>query len=690
MSEQSEAGLSRRAFLKVSVASGVGLTVAVYLSGCGAEPQPTANPSPTALPPTATAAPTATAMATATPEPVAPLEPNIYLIVDPAGTITVRAFRTEMGQAIHTAIAMILAEELDADMAAVRIEPSPVDSAYGNQVTGGSVSVSRYFQPLRRAGAAARDVLMAAAAQTWGVDKAACQTDRGRVIHPDGQQRLAYGDLVGVAAGLPVPQSLDVALKDPGAYRVIGTSQAQYYAPAIAAGEPLYAGDVRLPGMLYAVVARCPVFGGKVAEVDDAAARAVAGVRDVVAIDHGVAVVAESTWAALQGRAALQITWDEGRLATVSSESIHQEITSSLKQVPGSAVAADPMATDAAYDIPYLAHAAMEPLACVADVRPDGCDLWASSQNPQAAKRAVQAATGLPSEAVTFHMTLAGGAFGRRHAPDYVLEAVQVSKAVGAPVNLFWSREDDLQHDLYHPLSYNYISATLDADGLPPRLPQARSFRGNGVPTGNWRSVEQFPMAFARESFVDEIAAAGGLDPVALRMELAPDRGKAVIELAAEKAGWGSPLPEGQGRGIAYFATFNVTHVAHVVEVSVSSGGQVRVQRVVCAVDCGQAVNPDGVAAQMEGGIVFGLTAALKARITVEQGRVQQSNFHDYPLLRMDEMPAVEVHIVPSDNGPSGVGEMAVPPIAPAVANAIYAATGKRVRHLPILPEDLA
>jgi isoquinoline 1-oxidoreductase beta subunit len=696
MNEQPEDGMSRRAFLKVSVASGVGVTVAVYLAGCGAGPQPTPIPQPKALSPTTTAAPSMTHATSPMPEPTATpgsapaFEPNIYLTIDSTGTVTVRAFRTEMGQAIHTAIAMILAEELDVDMAEVHIEPSPVDKAYGDQVTGGSVSVSRYFLPLRQAGAAARDVLLAAAAQTWAVDKQACRTEASQVIHPDGQQRLAYGDLVWAAAGLPLPPSRNVSLKDPKAFRVIGTSQAQYYAPAMAAGSALYAGDVRLPGMLCAVVARCPVFGGKVAEVDDAPARAVPGVRDVVAIDSGLAVVAESTWAALRGRAALQIVWDEGKLASASSESIHHELTGSLKQVPGSAAAADPKAMDAAYDIPYLAHVPMEPPACVADVRSDGCDVWASSQDPQAAKRAVAGVKGLPSRDVTFHMTLAGGAFGRRHAPDYILEAVQVSLAVSAPVKLFWSREDDLQHDRYHPLSYNYIRATLDGEGRPPQLPDALSSVARDVPTGYWRSVEQFPAAFARESFVDEIAAAGGLDPVALRIELAPERGKAVIQLAAEKAAWGSPLPDGWGRGIAYFATFGVTHVAHVVELSVAPGGQVRVRRVVCAVDCGLAVNPDGVAAQMEGGIVFGLTATLKPGITIQNGRVQQSNFHDHPLLRMDEMPVIEVYIVPSDEGPSGTGEMAVPPIAPAVANAIHAATGKRVRHIPILAEDLA
>jgi isoquinoline 1-oxidoreductase beta subunit len=329
-------------------------------------------------------------------------------------------------------------------------------------------------------------------------------------------------------------------------------------------------------------------------------------------------------------------------------------------------------------------------MTCLADVRADRCEIWAPTQNPQEAKRRARSITQLPTDAIVVHVPLIGGAFGRRLQVDYVEEAVEISMAIGAPIKLVWTRDDDMQHDHYHPLSYNYVSADLDETGRPLRLPRVRSFpKQSGIPTGYWRSVENFTEAFPRECLLDEIAAEEGIDPYELRTALLPERGKAVVELAATKADWGSPLPEGWGRGLAYYATFGVTHVAQVAEVSVSSDGTVQVHRIVCAVDCGTVVNPDTVRAQMEGGIVFGLTATLKAGITIENGRVQQSNFHDYPLLRMDEMPAIEVHIVPSDERPTGIGEMGVPPVAPAVANAVFAATGKRVRRIPIQPEDL-
>jgi isoquinoline 1-oxidoreductase beta subunit len=685
--------LSRREFLKVSTIAGVSLTVAVYLAGCDSGPtpqptlEPTAQPTPTAPSvPTATAEPTDTPMPTEMSEPIGLLEPNVYLTVDNAGAVTIRAFRSEMGQGIRTAIAMIVADELDADWSAVRIEQSPVDRAYGDQVTGGSASVSRHYSTLRQAGATARHMLVSAAAQIWGVEPGSCRTEKGWVIHPEGDPRLSYGELVATAIELPIPERREVNLKDPNDFNLIGTSQQLYDAPAIIHGSAVYASDVRLPGMMYAVVDRCPVFGGRVASVDDIGARAVSGVRDVFEIDSGVAVVADSTWAAIQGRAALNITWDEGSNATLSSEATRQQLASTAPQ-PGSA---GDGSMDAAYDIPYLAHATMEPMVCVADVRADHCEVWAPSQDPQAAERNITSITQLRGDAVVVHVPLLGGGFGRRHFNDFVTEAVQVSKVVGAPVKLIWTRDDDIQHDRYHPISRTYVSATLDEAGYPANLPRLRSHAITfGVPTGYWRSVESFPEAFARESFLDEVAAASNLDPVELRLRLVPERGQAVIRLAAEKANWGSPLPEGQGRGIAYFATFDVTQVAQVAEISVTPEGQVRVHRVVCAVDCGTVINPDTVVAQMEGGIVFGLTAALKADITVENGRVQQSNFHDYPLLRIDEMPAIEVHIVPSDAEPSGIGEMGVPPIAPAIANAIFAATGKRVRHLPIRAEDL-
>jgi isoquinoline 1-oxidoreductase beta subunit len=410
----------------------------------------------------------------------------------------------------------------------------------------------------------------------------------------------------------------------------------------------------------------------------------------VVQINEGLAVVAASTWAAIKGREALQIEWDEGENADLSSGSIRESLTQALPQPEGDAQN-DPTRLSAAYDIPFLAHATMEPMNCTADVRAESCEVWAPTQDPQRAKQRVVRITQLPTEAVTLHVTLIGGGFGRRLQVDYVEQAVRLSQAIGAPVQVLFTREDDVQHDFYHPLSYNTVDARWDAEKRLVGMPRVRSLPVlTGVPTGAWRSVQNFTDAFARECFLDEVAAATDRDPVELRLDLLPTRAGAVVELAATRAQWGSALPEGWGRGIAYYATFDVTHVAQVVELSVAADGTVRVQRVVCAVDCGTVINPDTVVAQMEGGIAFGLTAALKAAVTVENGRAQQSNFHDYPLLRMDEMPPVEVYIVPSDARPTGIGEMGVPPIAPAVANAVYAATGKRVRRLPIRAEDLA
>jgi isoquinoline 1-oxidoreductase beta subunit len=696
--------LSRRDFLRVAASSGAGLLIGISLPGCGSKPEPTAAPTQgaaatktpeptmtlertqaperTAVPePTVALEPTALPSPTAVAEPSTWLEPNIYLSIDNTGQVTIKAFRSEMGQGIRTAIAMILAEELDADWSAIRIEQSPTDRAYGDQVTGGSVSVSRHFWYLRAAGAAARKMLVTAAAQTWGVEASDCYTENGWVIRRDGDQRLAYGDLVEAAATLPVPDMTDLTLKEPEDFRIIGTGMGHWDAPRIVDGSAIYGSDVTLPGMLYATIARCPVFGGSVAGFDATQAKAVPGVRDAVQIASGVAVVAESTWAALQGREALEVTWDEGANAGLSSAAVREGLSGRLPQQEGSEGR-----LAAVYEVPYLAHATMEPMTCVADVRADRCEVWAPTQSPQEAEQAARRITGLPADAVEVHVTLIGGGFGRRLQVDYVEQAVAISQAAGAPVKLFWTRKDDMQHDFYHPLSLNRASVALDRPDSVGVLP---SSAGRGVPTGAWRSVGNFPEAYAHECCVDEVAAALGRDPYELRREILPDLERAVLELAASKADWGSPLPDGWGRGIAFHSTFDTTPVAQVAEVSVDSNGGVRVQRVVCAVDCGRVINPDTVAAQMEGGIAFGLTAALKAAVTVRNGRVEQSNFHDYPLLRIDEMPAIEVYVAPSDRDPSGVGEMGVPPTVPAVLNALYSATGRRLRRIPVRPEDL-
>jgi isoquinoline 1-oxidoreductase subunit beta len=446
-------------------------------------------------------------------------------------------------------------------------------------------------------------------------------------------------------------------------------------------GRAVYGLDVRLPGMLFAAIARCPVFGGGFAGYEDTEAKAVPGVKQIVPLNDRIAVVAENSWAAIRGRNALKVTWDEGANAALDSRQMMTDAAARLKKVSDSGT------LDAVYEIPYEAHATMEPMNCTAYFHDDVCEVWAPTQSPQDVQRAVARATGLSQDKVTVHVPLIGGGFGRRLQTDYAEEAALVSQVVNAPVQVLWTRDDDLQHDFYHPMAVQYAFVSLEK----PTIPSIRVVNGSGVPTGAWRSVDQFTRAYSEQSFFDEMAAALERNPLELRRGIYGNNERAlnVIELAAEKSNWGEPLPAGQGRGMAYFATFGVTHVAHVAEVSVSERGQVRVLRVVCAVDCGKVVNPDNVVAQMESGIAFGLTAALKAEATVQNGRVQQSNFHDYPILRMDEMPKIEVYVVESDQRPSGIGEMGVPPVAPAIANAVYAATRKRVRHIPIRPEDL-
>ncbi len=607
-------------------------------------------------------------------------EPNIYVVINPDNTVLIRVHRSEMGQGVSTSIPMIVADELDATWEMIRTEQAPADRAYGDQVTGGSVSLSGSFGTLRNAGAVARTMLVSAAASTWGVDPATCRTADGTVINTASGESLTYGELAATAATLPVPIRGEFTLKDPADFKFIGTSRGNYDNDSIVTGSAQYASDIQLPGMLIAAVLHCPVFGGDVASYDDSAALAIPGVRQVVEVPGGLAVVADTTWAALKGREALQVTWNEGE-ANRSSSQMLELLLANVKS------ANDPNILEAIYQIPYLAHAPMEPMVCVADVRADRCDVWAPTQDRQQAKSAATSIADVPAKSVFVHVPLIGGAFGRRHVPDFVREAVTVSKAVGAPVKVFWTRAEDIQHDYYHPLSINPRSLALDN---PYRTPRGSSSQGMGIPTGYWRSVGEFTDGFADECFADEVAAAIGQDPLEYRLQVHGGTPReAVLRLAAEKAGWDTPLPEGWGRGIAVFSTWGASHVAHVAEVSVIAG-QVRVERVVCAVDCGLVVNPDNVIAQMEGGIIFGLSAILHGEITIENGRVQQSNFDDYPVLRLNETPKIEVYLVERDaKGPTGIGEMAIPPIAPAVANAIFKATGQRIRKIPVRPEDL-
>lgn len=677
--------LNRRDFLKILGTTGTSLLVGIYLSGCDQDgtPDKTWSPIDTITPdevktPGQILNPTDTVV----PEydlPSGILEPNIYLKIGADGTVTVTAFRSEMGQGVRTAIAMILAEELDADWDSIVIENAPADRAYGDQVTGGSASISGSYFELRIAGATVRQLLVNAAAAVWGVEPGVCTTEPGYVLHPD-RGRLSYGELAGTASEMQLPRVGEFLMKSEDDFRIIGTGVHHWDAPDIVTGAAIYGMDVKVPGMLYAAIARSPVFGGSIKNFDGSKVLEINGVVAVHVIDDWIAVVAEHTWEAFKGRDALEITWEGGN-PDLNSNMIRDELASRAPQ-PGSAGEGQ---IEAVYEFPYQAHVTMEPMNCTAQVVGETCEVWAPTQNPQEVQRAVQSALRFPRDAVTVHVTLMGGGFGRRLQADYAVQAAKLSQAAGAPIKVVWTREDDIQHDFFHPLSYLYVSGNPQEE----RRPNVRAYDGGSrIPTGAWRSVGNHPDAYARGCFIDEMAAARRMDPLDLLRILYNNRALGVIELVAQKAGWGDPLPAGWGRGIAYHATFGVTHVSMVAEVEILDG-DVHVRRVVCAVDCGLAVNPDNIAAQMEGGIAFGLTAALKAGVTVENGSIKESNFHDCPILQVDEMPKVEVHIIQGSTNPSGIGEMGVPPVAPAVANAVYDATGIRVRHLPIKRKDL-
>ena len=701
--------VTRRAFLETAGAAGAGLVISFYLPSGLRFRSPTAGP----------------------------FAPNAWLRIGEDESVLVMVDRSEMGQGVTTALPMLLAEELEADWSRIRIEFAPADKAYTNpmfgmQGTGGSTSVRAAYTPLRKAGAAARELLVAAAAQTWGVEKAECRAERGAVVHARSKRRLTYGKLVTKAATLGAPP--DVPLKDPKDWKILGTRVRRLDTPPKVDGSAQFGIDVKVPGMLVAVVARSPVFGGKVTSFDAAKAKAVPGVRQVVQISSGVAVVADGYWPAKKGRDALAVTWDEGPTASVSSATIAQLFGQRAEQAgavarhagdPDGTLGSAPAKVDAVYDLPFLAHATMEPMNCTAHVRADGVDIWAPTQFQTGAQGFGAKIGGVTPDKVKVHTTYLGGGFGRRFELDFIQEALETSKAVGAPVKVIWSREDDIRNAQYRPANHHRMRAGLDANGQPvawthrivaPSI-MARVFpdtvkngldeeaveggvgmpyaipnvhvdyllTDTGIPVGFWRSVNNSYNAFAVESFIDEVAHAAKKDPYEYRRDLlgkAP-RHLGALNLAASKAGWGTAPPAGRARGIAVYKSFE-SYVAEVAEVSVATDGAVKVHRVVCAVDCGPVVNPSIVEAQMESAIVYGLTAALYGEIAIEGGRVKQSNFHDYQMLRLAEMPKVEVYIVPSTDAQGGVGEPGTPPIAPAVANAIFAATGKRIRKLPI------
>jgi isoquinoline 1-oxidoreductase beta subunit len=670
---------------------------------------------------------------------------NAFIRIGTDDTVTIVVNHSEMGQGVYTSLPMLVAEELHCDWTKIKVEAAPVDPAYnhtqwGVQATGGSTSVSSEWDRLRRAGATAKEMLITAAAETWKANRSLCRAENGMVMLSD-TKKLTYGQLAEKAAKIPVPQV--VRLKDPSEFKVIGQSTKRLDTPEKTNGRALFGLDVRIPEMLVALIARPPVFGGKLVNFNADKAKAVPGVKDVVEVPSGVAVVATGFWPAKVGRDALEITWEDGPLATLSTENMRAQYASlskrpemvekkqgdPLRALPGAA-----KLISAEYEVPYLAHAPMEPLNCVVDLRSESCEIWTGTQFQTADRNAAAQVAGLKPEQVKVHTMLLGGGFGRRANPksDFVVQAVQVAKAVKRPVKVMWTREDDMKGGWYRPFWYDRISAGLDAEGnliawshtivgqsimtgtpfedammkngvdvtsvegandIPYEIPHILVDLHSpniGVPVQWWRSVGHSHNAFVVESFMDEVALAAGKDPYEFRRSLLAKqpRHKAVLELAAQKAGWGAPLPLGRGRGIALHKSFG-SYIAQVAEVSVNSSGEPRVHRVVCAVDCGRIVNPNTIEAQIEGGIVFGLTAALYGAITFKDGRVQESNFTDYRMLDISEMPEVEVHVVPSQEAPSGIGEPGVPPIAPAVTNAIFAATGTRIRRLPISSDEL-
>jgi isoquinoline 1-oxidoreductase beta subunit len=716
LEQQTTPQLDRRGFLKVAAALGGGLVVDL------------------ALPPTLRPARAAEAS-------LPGFAPNAFIRIDRQGVVTLVMPMVEMGQGTYTALPMLLAEELEVGLDQVRLEHAPPnDALYANRVlhiqtTGLSTSIRAFWMPLRQAGAIGRTLLIAAAAKRWSVDPGTCRAQHGVVSHPPSARRLPYGELVDAAAILPVPTPDSVALKDPKDFTLIGTLAKRLDAPDKVNGRAEFGIDVKVPQMKIAAIAISPVLGGKPKSMSEAAARAAKGVRQIVRIDNAVAIVADHMWAAKKGLMAAAIQWDDGAHAVVNSADIVRQLEEASKQ-PGviarnegdtqTALAGAAQRVDAIYQAPFLAHAAMEPMNCTVHLRKNGCDVWVGTQAPTLTQSVLAELTGLPKDAVKIHNHLLGGGFGRRLEVDGSILAVQIAQHVDGPVKVVWSREEDIQHDMYRPYYYDRLSAGLDASGKPVAWAHRVSgssvfaryvpflFKNGldadaveaaaeppyafpnihvdyvrveppGVPTAFWRGVGPTHNVFIVESFIDELAAVAKQDPVAYRKALLGHNPRAlgVLNLATQKAGWGRSLPSGWGRGVSLQFAFG-SYLSQVAEVEVAADGSIRVHRLVCAVDCGLAVNPDTIAAQMEGGSIYGLSAVLYGAITLSNGRVEQSNFHDYRPVRIDECPVIETHLVKSDESPGGVGEAATAIVGPAVTNAIFAATGKRIRTLPI------
>jgi isoquinoline 1-oxidoreductase beta subunit len=666
-----------------------------------------------------------------------PFAPNAFIRIDRQGVVTLIMPQVEMGQGVYTAIAMILAEELDAQWEQVRLEAAPPsDKLYGNptfgiQATGNSNSIRAFWMPLRKAGASTRAILVEAAARRWKVDAGTCRAENSEVIHAASGRKLAYAVLIDDASRIAPPK--DPPLKAPADFKLIGKPLKRLDTPDKVNGKVIYGIDVMPPGVKFATLAACPVFGGKVGHVNDTKAKQVPGVHQVLVLDDFVAVVGDHMWAAKQGLAALDISWDEGPNAKVNSAAVWQQIRAASEKPGAVAKTAGDAAKalgegdrlDAAYEMPFLAHATMEPMNCTAHVRADACEVWVGIQVLPRAQAIAAKVTGLPLEKVTVHNLLIGGGFGRRLEVDMVEKAVRIAKQVDGPVKVIWSREEDIQHDIYRPVYRDLLSASvangriagwthritgssimarwfpagfqkgIDIDAvdsgadMPYDIPNLRveytRDEPPAVPTGFWRGVGPNNNVFAIESFIDELAKKAGKDPVTFRRDMLgkSPRLRAAVDLAASKAGWGSTLPARRGRGIAAQTAFG-SFIATVIEVEVDDHGEVSLKRIVSAVDTGIVVNPDTVMAQLQGGLIFGLTAALYGEITIDKGRVQQSNFNNYRMLRIDQVPNIEVHLIKSGEAPGGIGETGTTAAPPALGNAIYAATGVRLRRLPV------
>lgn len=711
--------LSRRSFVVTTAVAGAGLLLGVHVPARrGREPEQSLGS--------------------------APFAPNAWVRLDESGDVTILVHKSEMGQGVWTALPMIVAEEMDADWRRVRVERAPTRPDL-DTATGGSSSVRESYEPLRRAGATARAMLVAAAAKRWAVQESECTTSAGEVIHTSTRRRLGYGALARGAAALTPPDEKSLILKDPRTFRLLGRDTPRLDTPAKVTGKATFGIDVKLPDMLVAVVARCPTFAGKVASVDDRKALAVTGVRRVIQLDPvphqlpgRVAVLADDTWSAMEGRKALEIQWDLGDQARFSTDAmwadarrrVDDDADAKINRSQGDTAVRQEdgrRIVEATYELPFLAHACMEPMNCTASVTADHVELWLPSQFPEQARNAAARLTKIPLEKVEAHVTFMGGGFGRRAYQDFVIEAVELSQRAGVPVKVIWTREDDMQHDLYRPAQLQRFRASLDGSGRlitlqnrivgpstevwwnpattapqrreggePPPYDYVNTLNdfvpvAAPVPLGAWRAVQNGQNGFCFESFIDECAHASGIDPVAYRLALLGDkrpRQQAVVRLAAERSQWGTALPKGRGRGIAFF-DYDGTYVAEVAEVTVTKRDGVRVDRVVCAFDCGTLINPDTVRAQAESAVVWAASAALYGEITFKDGRTMQSNFHDYRVMRMADAPVVEVHLIRNTETPTGVGEPAVPPLAAAIANAIFAATGQRLRRMPFRLADL-